>query len=386
MNTHPPIDPELATFLPATEPTRPFMDGLDGVERLRAAMAEFEESVESVRGATGASIEQRTIAGVPSIVIRPSATAGRATGAILSVHGGGLVAGSPRSGLGASARMALELDCAMVIPDYRLVPEHPYPAGLDDVHAVWLWLASGGLGSDVDTRRLIVMGGSAGGLLSAGVMLRLIARGQPAPKALVLVQAQLDDRNETASAFEVELAHFWDRPSNVSSFEFYLSGVDGDIPPEAVPARAEDVSGFPPTYLEIGQVDMFRDEDLDFAARLSRSGVPVEAHLWAGAFHGFDGLSGTRAAQRAIATRIEFLRGELSEDPRPADGGRLLPPPGPRYLDAAARAIVEQSIGAGARADLRVVDARPHGEFRDAPEEGPVQAEIRSSVRRRGGL
>ncbi len=323
MNAHPPIDPELAAYLPAEVATRPFLDGLEGVARLRAAMAEYEESVDDVRAATGARIDERTIDGVPVIVVLPPGGPGlapgggptsgeRRRGAILNVHGGGLVAGSSRSVLGVNVRMAMDLGCAMVIPDYRLAPEHPYPAGLDDVHAVWRWLTGGGLGAEVDPRRLIVMGGSAGGLLSAGLMLRLVARGGTLPRALALVQPQLDDRNTQPSTFEVEYAHFWDRPSNVFSFEVYLAGLDGEVPAEAAPARAEDLSGFPPTYVEIGQVDVFRDEELDFAARLSRAGVPVEAHLWAGAFHGFDGLAETRVAQRAVAARLDFLRGMLA--------------------------------------------------------------------------
>ncbi|MBN9186525.1 MAG: alpha/beta hydrolase [Microbacterium sp.] len=312
MNSHPPIDPELAAYLPAEAATRPFIDGLAGVAQLRAAMAEFEESVDDVRAATGARIEERTIEGVPVIVVLPAAGESP-RGAILNVHGGGLVAGSSRSVLGVNVRMALDLGCAMVIPDYRLAPEHPYPAGLDDVHAVWRWLSGGGFGADVDLDRLVVMGGSAGGLLSAGLMLRLIARGETLPRALALVQPQLDDRNIQPSTFEVEYAHFWDRPSNAFSFEVYLAGLDGEVPAEAAAARAEDLSGFPPTYVEIGQVDMFRDEELDFAAQLSRAGVPVEAHLWAGAFHGFDGLVQTRVAQRAVAARVEFLRGVLEQ-------------------------------------------------------------------------
>ncbi|MDL9978736.1 alpha/beta hydrolase [Microbacterium sp. ASV49] len=311
MNTHPPFDVELAAFLPEGEPDRPFLDGVEGVERLRAAMAEYEESVDDVRAATGARIDERTVDGVPVIVILPAGDR-RARGAILNVHGGGLVAGSHRSVLTVNTRIALDLDCAMVVPDYRLAPEHPYPAGLDDVHTVWRWLAGGGLWAEVDPDRLVVMGGSAGGLLSAGLMVRLLARRETLPSALALVQPQLDDRNAQPSTYEIEHAHFWDRPSNLLSWSMYLAGVDG-VPDEASPARVGDLRGFPPTFIEIGQVDVFRDEELDFAARLSRAGVPVEAHLWAGAFHGFDGLTETRTAQRAVAARLDFLRGYLSD-------------------------------------------------------------------------
>ncbi len=308
----PAIDPELAAFLPQVAAEAPFMDGLEGIAVLRAAMAEFEESIDEARAATGAEIVETDVNGVPTILITPDDLAAPA-GAIVNVHGGGLVAGSHRSVLSANARTAIELGCVMVVPDYRLAPEHPYPAGLDDVETVWEWVRRGGAGEAVDTDRLVLMGGSAGGCLSAGLVVRLIAKGAPVPRALMLVQPQLDDRNTLPSTFELPHAHFWDRPSNLLSWSLYLADVD-EVPADAAPARAEDLSGFPPTCIEIAQVDVFRDEELDFAARLSRAGVPVEAHLWPGAFHGFDGLAATRVARRAVAARLEFLAGYLSDN------------------------------------------------------------------------
>lgn len=307
----PPIDAELLGFLPAAPADRPFVDGADGIARLRAAMAEYEQSVEEVRELTGAQLREVTIGGVPAIVIRPpSESAGR--GAVLNVHGGGLVAGSHRSALADNAQLALDLDCVMVVLDYRLAPEHPYPAALDDVATVWGWLADGGLDDVVDRRRLVLMGGSAGGCLAAGLTVRLLAAGRAVPSALVLIQPQLDDRNLLPSTYELDQAHFWDRPSNLLSWSVYLGGRT-EVPPDAAPARAEDLSGFPRTFLEIGQVDLFRDEEIEFGARLSRCGVPVEMHVWAGAFHGFDGLRATRVAQRALAVRADFLRQVLSD-------------------------------------------------------------------------
>lgn len=308
----PAIDPELAAFLPSGAAERPFVDGLDGVAILRAAMAEFEESLDEVRVATGANITETDISGVPAVVISPPDPVGR-FGAILNVHGGGLIAGSHRSVLTANAITALDLGCVMVVPDYRLAPEHPYPAGLDDVEAVWNWLRAGGAGETVDTDRLVILGGSAGGCLAAGLVIRLIGQSQDVPRALMLVQPQLDDRNITPSTYELENAHFWDRRSNVLAWSLYLSDTD-EVPPEAAPARAQELTQFPPTCIEIAQVDVFRDEQLDFAARLSRAGVPVEAHQWAGAFHGFDGLASTRIAQRAVAARREFLHSHLSDN------------------------------------------------------------------------
>jgi acetyl esterase/lipase len=313
VRTGPPIDPELLPYLPAEESDRPFMDGPVGITTLRDAMAALYEDVDEVRARTGAVIEETVVAGVPVIVARPDAP-GRRPG-LLAVHGGGLVAGGHRSGLESNVRLALELDAAIVIPDYRLAPEHPYPAPLDDVTAVWEWLAAGGadaVGAEVDTARLVVLGGSSGGGLAAGLLLRILEGFGAQPAALVLVQPQLDDRNAHPSTFELENEAFWDRASNAAGWAAYLGDLVGDVPSDAAPARATELAGFPPTFVEIAQVDLFRDEELDFVARLSRAGVPVEAHLWAGAFHGFDGLAATRVARRAIATRTEFLRGVLT--------------------------------------------------------------------------
>ncbi len=307
MSPRPPIAAELAAHLPAEEATRPFLDGLEGIARLRQAMAEYEESPREVAEATGARIDERELAGVRVLVVRPPDGV-PARGTVVNVHGGGLIAGSHRSVLGVNAGFTADLGCTMVIPDYRLAPEHPYPAALDDIHAVWESTVAGAVG---DPGRIVLMGGSAGGALSAGLTLRLIERGGRLPDALVLVQPQLDDRNEQPSTFELKAEHFWDRPSNLLSWELYLAGTD-PVPPEAAAARASELSGFPPTFVEIGQVDLFRDEELDFVARLSRAGVPVEAHVWAGAFHGFDGLAATTTAQRAIADRLAYLRAALA--------------------------------------------------------------------------
>jgi acetyl esterase/lipase len=312
MRSGPPIDDELLAFLPAEQSDHPFMAGAAGIATLRAAMEALYDDVDEVRSRTGAVIEETVVAGVPVIVARPDAPGRR--GALLAIHGGGMVAGGHRSGLEGNVRLALELDAVVVIVDYRLAPEHPYPAPLDDVTAVWDWMADGGLaelGADVDRERLVITGGSSGGCLAAGLMLRIRARGSTSPRALVLVQPQLDDRNTHPSTFELENEAFWDRGSNTEGWGAYLAGLE-EVPSEAAPGRETDLGGFPPTFVEIAQVDLFRDEELDFVARLSRAGVPVEAHVWSGAFHGFDGLATTRVAQRAIRARTEFLRGVLT--------------------------------------------------------------------------
>lgn len=303
----PPIDPELVAHLPAEPAEEAFMADEAGFARLRAAMAEYEENPEEVAAATGIRIDEIDLRGVPSMVIRPAGGLGDRA-AVLNVHGGGLVAGSHRSVLTVNALLARELGCVMVVPDYRLAPEHRYPAALDDVEAVWNALVAGEV-AGVDTDRLVVVGGSSGGGLAAALVIRLRRLGRAVPRALALIQPQLDDRNTEPSTFEWERAPFWDRLSNVYGWSLYLDGAEADA--EAAPARASDLTGFPPTFIEIAQADLFRDEELSFAARLSRSAVPVEAHLWSGAFHGFDGITTAAVARRAVRQRTEFLRTHL---------------------------------------------------------------------------
>lgn len=303
-----PIAAELRPFLPAEPASAPFMPAEGGVARLREMILAGEEDPAAVAAATGVAIEERDADGVPVVVLRPAGLAPAAP-AVFSIHGGGLVAGSSRNSLTVNARLAAELGLVMVVPDYRLAPEHPYPAAADDVERAWRWLEGSSEALDVDPARLVVMGGSAGGLLAATLALRLRRSGGPPARALVLVQPQLDDRNVLPSTHQFTREHFWDRTSNLVAWEAYLGGRSADA--ETTPAREPDLSGLPPTFIEIGQADLFRDECLELASRLSAAGVPVELHVWSGAFHGFDGLETTEVARRAVTARTEFLRGAL---------------------------------------------------------------------------
>lgn len=304
-----PIAAELRPFLPAEPASVPFMSGAQGVARLREMIAAGEEDPVTVASATGVAIEEVDAGGVPLLLIRPPRLAAAAP-AIFSIHGGGLVAGSSRNSVTVNAELAIDLGAVIAVPDYRLAPEHPYPAAADDVESAWRWIEGSSEALGLDAERLVISGGSAGGLLAATLALRLRRRGGRTPRALLLVQPQLDDRNELPSTHQFAQEYFWDRPSNVAAWEAYLGGTPADA--ATTPAREVDLSGLPPTFVEIGQADLFRDECLEFASRLSAAGVPVELHLWSGAFHGFDGLAATRVARRAVTARSEFLRDVLS--------------------------------------------------------------------------
>lgn len=300
---------ELRPHLPAEPAPAPMMFGPDGVENLRAMMAAGEEEPAVVATATGVDITEMDADGVPVFVLRPPALAPLSP-AVFSIHGGGMIGGSYRNSLTHNALLAAELGLVMVVPEYRVAPEHPYPAPIDDVDRAWSWLERSSEALDVDPRRIVIVGGSSGGLLAATLALRIRRRGGPAAKALVLVQPQLDDRNTLPSTHQFLQEYYWDRPSNLEGWALYLAGRPADA--ETTPARESDLSGLPSTYIEIGQADLFRDECLEFASRLSADGVPVELHVWSGAFHGFDGLTQTVVAQRAVAARTEFLRAAIA--------------------------------------------------------------------------
>lgn len=311
-NTHisgPPFDPELMSYLPSEPPNRPFLGDEEDVRIMRQRDSSSAPSVDDIERHRDVTIEQVELGGVRSLRISPARA--RVRGAILSVHGGGLVSGSRTTGLDWNSRMARDLGAAVFVPEYRLVPEHPYPAPLDDVHAAWSALVGSwpenGTGSSI-----ALVGGSSGGCLAAGLVIRVLTRGGRTPDAVLLFQPQLDDRNSSPSSHDYLNAPFWDRGSNALSWSWYLQG-SNDPPAEAVPSRATGFAGWPRSFIEIAQCDLFRDEDQDFASGLSRSGVPVEVHVWPGAFHGFDNATSTVLAQRALGARLDFLRNVFDE-------------------------------------------------------------------------
>jgi acetyl esterase/lipase len=206
---------------------------------------------------------------------------------------------------------ARELDAVVVSVEYRLAPEHPYPAGVEDVYAGLLWTArhAGGLGGDPE--RIVVAGASAGGGLTAALALLARDREGPRPLGQVLMYPMLDDRNDTVSAHQMAGVGAWDRTANETAWTAVLGDARGgpDVPPYAAPARASDLSGLPPAFLDVGSAETFRDEVVDYASRIWRAGGVAELHVWPGGFHGFDAFAPhTVLARTARAARIAWLR------------------------------------------------------------------------------
>ena len=230
-------------------------------------------------------------------VHRPSQAGDAALPAVLWLHGGGFLLGSPKQDDALCRRIADELGALVVAPVYRLAPEHPFPAALDDAYAALTWLAKR---DDVDESRVAVAGASAGGGLSAQVALHARERGEVRLAAQILVYPMLDDRTVQRTDLDERGFRLWDNRSNRIGWSSYLGHEAGapEASPIAVPSRNEDLQGLPPTWIGVGSLDLFRDEDVAYAEALRAAGVPCETIVVDGVFHGFDGVVQGSAATR----------------------------------------------------------------------------------------
>jgi acetyl esterase/lipase len=223
--------------------------------------------------------------GVPALLYQPAATAGVRCPAVLNIHGGGYVAGAAQREDAAMRELARNLSCVVVTPDYRLAPESPFPAALEDCDAALGWLHREASALGVDEQCVTVRGTSAGGGIALGLALLARDRKDPPICFLQLVYPMLDDRT---SEHPFTGKYVWPVASNQFGWDALLRGQDRANPsPYAVPGRAENLAGLPPIFLAVGSIDLFAGEILSLATRLVDAGVSVELHMYPGAYHGF---------------------------------------------------------------------------------------------------
>lgn len=231
---------------------------------------------------------------------------------ILNIHGGGYVMGDAAREAPAMHVLASALGCAVLSVDYRLAPESPFPAPLDDCAAALQWLVAQSDNLGFDKNRIAIRGVSAGGGLAAGLMLRTLSVIGVRPCLLMLIYPMLDNG---AAPPDRCGQHVWTRRANEFGWSAYLGSHAGHPPVEAVPGLASDLSGFPPTFLAVGDIDLFVAENLAFASRVMQAQVPLELHVYPGAYHGFNlvpGAGWSSAFQRDCQAALSraFAAGE----------------------------------------------------------------------------
>jgi acetyl esterase/lipase len=234
-----------------------------------------------IPGADGQSMELR--------VYEPADKKGGVLPALLWLHGGGYVLGDPRVDDGICQNFVEAAGCIVFSPDYRLAPEHPFPAGIEDCYAALVWVAGNAAELGIDVQRIAIGGPSAGGGLTAALALLARDRGGPSICFQMPLYPMMDDRNVTPSSHEITHPAVWNRANNLAAWKMYLGEhANGEISPYAAPSRAQSLAGLPPTYTCVGQLDPFRDETLEYVARLAQDGVDVEFQLYPGGYHAFE--------------------------------------------------------------------------------------------------
>jgi acetyl esterase len=309
------IDPELQQWLPMLPAI-----SLEDMPAIRAMMNDPEVRAHAFQlptyePATPVTVEERLIpgpAGAPEVRVRvytPTGVPGPLPG-FVSIHGGGFVLGDLDQDVAIATRIAAEASAVVVSVDYRLAPEHPYPAGLEDCYAALEWTAAKASELGVDSARIGIGGISAGGGLAAALALLARDRGGPAVCFQFLGIPELDDRLETPSMTQFVDTPLWNRPNAVLSWKYYLGGQPADQ--YAAPSRAVELSGLPPAYVSVCEFDPLRDEGLAYATRLIQAGVPTELHLFPGTFHGSEMVVTAAVSQRMSAEAVDAIRRGLA--------------------------------------------------------------------------
>lgn len=233
--------------------------------------------------------------------------------ALLWIHGGGYVMGVAQQDDPICADFANDLGITVYSVDYRLAPEHRYPAALEDCYDALKWVA---VQPGTDAARIAIGGASAGGGLAAALALLARDRGEVNPAFQLLVYPMLDDRTGIRPDPRPGVRRMWDHKSNRYGWTSYLARLVGsvDVSPFAAPARCADLSGLPPAWLGVGTLDLLYDEGVDYATRLSEAEVPCNVEVIDGAFHGFDIFTGAEVSRVFRRAQAEALRVALLHD------------------------------------------------------------------------
>ncbi|MFI6423828.1 alpha/beta hydrolase [Promicromonospora sp. NPDC050880] len=310
----PPFDPELEAALALLSDQLPPTITPEMIPLLRQAGPGLDPGVDAALDQAGVTRRDVTVPGYGGDEIQVSVLRRRdSTGVrpgIYHTHGGGMIMGDRFVGLDVLLGWITTLDVVVVTVEYRLAPEFPDPYPVRDCYAGLLWTAEHADELGIDLDHLIIAGASAGGGLAAGTALLVRDEGGPALAGQVLIYPMLDDRDATVSTTQIDGVGVWDRGSNRTGWQALLGdrcGTD-DVSVYAAPARATDLTGLPPAFVDCGSAEVFRDEDVAYATALWHAGVQAELHVWPGGFHGFDLMAPHSAlGQAAHAARDAWV-------------------------------------------------------------------------------
>ena len=312
---HPITDPELVVgyegfqqavgsiTLDDIPATRQFLDGL---------MTAMAAQAPVIDGVISSDHHVPSPDDAPDVLVRIYQPEGQAESlpALVWIHGGGYVLGTMEGDDLKAKSLCLALNCVVASVEYRLAPEHPYPAPLEDCYSVLKWLANNTEQFDIRPDRIAIGGASAGGGLAAGLGLLARDRAEVDICYQLLIYPMIDDTNVDQASGTLPDTLLWTRANNLIGWRSYLGQEPGseEVSIYAAPYRAENLSGLPPTYVGVGTPDLFRDEDIEYAHRLMKAGVPTELHVYKDGFHGFDGfVPESDAAQRFSGEQIKLL-------------------------------------------------------------------------------
>ena len=311
-----PFDPEVQAVLdelaknpqpPLTRDTLP----REGVDRM------FPDAGTVIAG-RAIDAEDRVIpgpAGAPDIeitVFRPRGSEGETLPGFVNIHGGGMIVGHRSWETARVVDIVEEHRVVAVNLEYRLAPEDPFPAGVEDCYAAFVWTHARAAELGIDPARIIVGGGSAGGGLTAAVALMARDRGGPVMAGQLLLCPMIDNTNTTVASRQYDGIGTWQREMNLLAWSCVLGdelAFSADAPAYAAPSRAADLASLPPAFIEVGEAEAFRDEDTEYALRIWATGGQAELHVWGGGAHGFDMyMPDAEITRAALSARSSWLR------------------------------------------------------------------------------
>lgn len=307
------VDPELVAAIEFLPPPEDY-----AAEKLAAARI----NVAAIAGAApipddiDVEITQQTIPmpdGEVGIYLYTPRRASSARPAVLHIHGGGFIVGSAEMTKSVMAIMADSAECVVVSVDYRLAPETPHPGPVEDCYAALKWLHASAAALGVDPTRIAVTGESAGGGLAASLALLARDRGEVPLVHQHLIYPMLDDRTCVADLNPHAGAYVWTADANRFAWAAFLGCAPGStgVSPYAAAARAEDLAGLPNSFIMVGALDLFLEENLDYARRLIRAGIPTELHVYPGAYHAFEMIPDAAVSKAARRDALTALRRAL---------------------------------------------------------------------------